>query len=121
MQVGLGDTGSAADALGDVVAGELHMDSARKRPQLAVHLEVPLDLIDDVIEESSLVAARRLPCVSVHRIAHPHHGNSTGVNLLDDSREHVAHLARAHAGDQGKSTGYPIGVEHLGGFDDLIR
>ena len=48
MQVGFGDSGRAADALGDVVTGELHVDSARECPQLTVHLEVPLDLIDDV-------------------------------------------------------------------------
>src|SRR5882762_4882550 len=38
-QVGFGDVLAAADALGDVVAGELDVDAARVRAERAVHLE----------------------------------------------------------------------------------
>src|SRR5690242_3727226 len=40
-QVGFGDVLAAADALGDVVAGELDVDAARVPAERAVHLEEP--------------------------------------------------------------------------------
>src|ERR1700748_284753 len=44
-QVGFGDVHAAADALGDVVAGELDVDAARMRAERAVHLEAARALL----------------------------------------------------------------------------
>ena len=52
------DVLGAAEALGDVVAGELDVDAARVRADRAVRLEEALDLVDDVVEATRLVAVR---------------------------------------------------------------
>ena len=59
VEVGLVEDVAAADALGDVVAGELHVDAARVGAQRAVHLEEAADLVEHVVEAAGLVAARR--------------------------------------------------------------
>ena len=48
----------AAEALGDVVAGELDVDAAGVGARGAVRLEEALDLVDDVVEATRLVAGR---------------------------------------------------------------
>ncbi len=68
---GVVDLLGAAQALGDVVAGELDVQAARHRAQRAVHLEEAADLVDDVVEPAGLVAAGRLERVAVHGIADP--------------------------------------------------
>src|SRR3954464_6514744 len=62
---------AAADALGDVVAGELDVDAAGPGPERAVHVEEPLHLLDDVVEAAGLVARARLEGVAMHRVADP--------------------------------------------------
>src|SRR5690348_18445218 len=70
-QVGFGDVLAAADALGDVVAGEFDVDAARVRAERAVHLEEARDLVEDIVEVPGLVAAGRLDRVAVHPVARP--------------------------------------------------
>ena len=70
-EVDLGELLAAADALGDVVAGELDVDAAGPGAERAVHVEEALDLLDDVVEAAGLVARGRLEGVAVHRVAHP--------------------------------------------------
>ena len=57
VEVGVEDLLGAAEALGDVVAGELDVDAAGHRAEGAVHLEEAADLVDDVVEVARLVAA----------------------------------------------------------------
>ena len=71
VQVGLDDLVAAADALGDVVAGELDVDAAGVGAEGAVDLEEARDLVEDVVEAAGLVAARGLERVAVHRVADP--------------------------------------------------
>src|SRR4051794_22479562 len=61
----------AADALGDVVAGELDVDSARVRAQGVVNLEEARHLVEHVVDAAGLVTARRLEGVAVHGVADP--------------------------------------------------
>src|SRR5689334_6653319 len=70
-QAGLVDLLAAADALGDVVTGELDVDAAGPGAEAAVHVEEALDLVDDVVEAARLVARGRLEGVAVHRVADP--------------------------------------------------
>ena len=48
------DVLGAAQALGDIVAGELDVDAARVRPGGAVRLEEALDLVDHIVEAEQL-------------------------------------------------------------------
>ena len=57
-EISLVDVLGAAEALGDVVTGELHMDAAGVGADGAVRLEEALDLVDDVIEPAGLVPGR---------------------------------------------------------------
>ena len=83
-------------------------------------LEVALDLVDHVVERARLVATAGLEGVAVHRIAHPHDGIAARLDLLHDRRQCVAHLGRAHAGDQAQPAGHAVGVEHLDRLEDLL-
>jgi hypothetical protein len=50
VQVGVGDVLRAAEAFGDVLAGQLDVDTARVGAQRPVHLEEALDLIYDAVD-----------------------------------------------------------------------
>src|SRR5438552_14507759 len=55
-EVGDGEFGGAADALRDVVAGELDVQAAWMRPQAGVDVEEAVDLVDDAVEVAGLHA-----------------------------------------------------------------
>ena len=55
-QVQVGDRLAAADDLGDILAGELHVDAARVATQRAVHLKEALYFVDDAVEVAGLVS-----------------------------------------------------------------
>ena len=56
LQIGVNDLAGPSQTLGDVVAGQLDVDTARDRAQRAMHLEEAANLIDDIIEPARLVA-----------------------------------------------------------------
>ena len=68
-----GEAARAADALGDVLAGELDVHAAEPRAELGVQLEALLELADDLVEPARLDPLRRRLGVAVHRIADPQH------------------------------------------------
>ena len=68
---GLAEQLAAADALGDVVTGELDVDAAGPGAERAVDVEEALHLLDHVVEVAGLVAGGGLERVAVHRVAHP--------------------------------------------------
>jgi hypothetical protein len=76
-QVALGDVLAAADALGDVVAGELDVDAARVRAEARCTSKKPATSSSTSSKYLVLLAAGRLDRVAVHRVAHP----TTGVPL----------------------------------------
>jgi len=94
-QVDLEQVLAAADALGDVVTGELDVDSAGPGAERAVHVEEALDLLDDVVEAPGLVARGGFEGVAVHRVAHPGHVDAGRGDLLHQVRQAVADLAGA--------------------------
>ncbi len=57
-QVGIGDVLGAAEALGDVLPGDLDVDPAGMGAQRPMHLEEALHLVDDPVEVAGLVARR---------------------------------------------------------------
>ncbi len=67
------DVPEAAEALGDVVSGELDVHTSGPGPDLAVDGEEPLDLGQDVVEVPGLAAPFADERVAVHRVALPHH------------------------------------------------
>ena len=119
-EVGVGDLLRAAEALGDVLAGHLDMDAAGMGAQRRVHLEEALYLVDDAVEVAGLVAGRGLDGVAVHRVALPDHLVAGGVDLLDDRRQHVAHLRAAHPADQREPARRRLRVEPLDVLDGLL-
>ena len=86
-EVDLGDLLAAADALGDVVAGELDVDAAGPGAERAVHVEEALHLVDHVLEAAGLVArvdaSKVLPCIGSQTQATSTPG---GGDLLDQRR-----------------------------------
>ena len=68
-EVGVGDLLGTAEALGDVLAGQLDVDPAGVGAEFVVDLEEALHLVDDAVEVSGLVARRDssvLPCIGSH-------------------------------------------------------
>ncbi|MCO5546650.1 hypothetical protein L7F22_000084 [Adiantum nelumboides] len=120
-EVGVGDPLRTAEALGDVLAGDLDVDAAGVRAERAVHLEEALHLVDDPVEVPGLVAGRGLVGVAVHRVALPDDLVPGGGDLLDDRREHVADLAVAHPADQRQPARAVVRVEPLDVLDGLVR
>src|SRR3954469_19161197 len=69
VEVLVADLHRAAEALGDVLTGQLDVDAARPGAQRPVHVEEAEHLVDDPVEVPRLVAGRGLARVAVHRAA----------------------------------------------------
>src|SRR3954449_4922649 len=67
------DLVAAAEALGDVLAGELDVHAAGPDVVGVARGEEAMELAHHVDEVTRLVAARVLEGVAVHRVADPHH------------------------------------------------
>src|SRR5215207_6075909 len=85
VQVAVGDLVGPAEALGDVLAGQLDVDAAGVGALGAVHGEEAGQLGHDVVEAAGLVARRADEGVAVHRVTGPHH-RVTGVADGPDQR-----------------------------------
>ena len=109
------------ETFGDVLAGDLDVDAARVGAQRAVHLEEALHLVDDAVEMPGLVAVGRLVGVAVHRVALPDHLVAGGLDLLDDRRQQVAHLAVAQPAHQRQPARLVVRIEPLDVFDGQLR
>src|SRR3954453_17872296 len=96
VEVLVADLHRAAEALGDVLTGELDVDAAGPGAQGPVDVEEAQDLVDDAVEVTGLVARRGLVGVAVHRVALPDDLVAAGGDLLHDPREDVADPAVAH-------------------------
>src|SRR6476660_552080 len=81
VEVLVADLHGAAEALGDVLAGQLDVDAARPGAQRPVHVEEAEHLVDDAVEVAGLVAAGGLVGVAVHRVALPYDLVAAGGDL----------------------------------------
>src|SRR5215218_4421197 len=109
VEVLVADLHRAAEALGDVLTGELDVDATGPGAQRPVDVEEAQHLVDDAVEVAGLVAGRGLVGVAVHRVALPHDLVAAGGDLLDDGRQDVADLAVAHPADQRQPAREPSG------------
>jgi hypothetical protein len=105
------DLPRTAEHLGDVVAGELHVQAGRDRAQLLMDLEEAHHLVEDVLEASGLVAVRGGDRVAVHRVGHPGDLGAGIAHTLDERREPVADPPGPHAGDEGQPSRLPLGIQ----------
>ena len=119
VEVGLVDRVGAAQALGDVVAGQLDVHAARVRAELAVHLEEAADLVHHVLEPAGLVAVGRGHGVAVHGVGDPHRLQPRVPDALDDAGQHVPDPLRAHAGDEGQAARLALRVQPLGELEGI--
>ena len=90
----------AAEALGDVVAGELDVHAAGVGAERGVHLEEAADLVHDVVEVPRLVAVGALGGVAVHRVAGPDDaaGPAAASTASTIAGQHVADRAARPCG-----------------------
>jgi len=72
---------------------------------LVVHVKRGQELGENVVEGPGLLAAVGLARIPVHRIALPHHHKAGSLDSLNDRRQHLLHLARAKARDEGDAAG----------------
>jgi len=114
VELVLGDVLAAAQALGDVVTGELAVDASRPDALGPAHLEEAGHLVDENLEAARLAAAGGGEGVAVHRVARPHHRRPVGGDGRHHGRQGVADGAGAHPHDEGEAAGHPVGVEAVG-------
>ena len=111
---------AAAEALGDVIPGELHVHAAggdvgrlargEEAPQLAQH----------VVEASSLVPAGVHEGVAVHRVAGPQHRVTAHRDRPQQRGEPLGDSGGAHAGEQHQASGQATRVQALTERDDVV-
>src|SRR5205807_6754342 len=58
-QIGFGEAAGAADALGDVLAGQLEMDAAQVRARRGMNRERLIQLADDIVKPARLHTDRK--------------------------------------------------------------
>ena len=110
-QAGLVNVLAAAEDLGDVVASELDVDTARGGAQGAVHLEEAADLVEDRLEAAGLVAVVGGDGVAVHGVGDPGDGAPVSAHRLHQRRQGLADAVGTHTGDEGQASGQTLGVE----------
>src|SRR6266511_1131381 len=120
-QVGRGELLAAAEALGDVVAGQLDVQPARPGADLLVRVEEALHLGHHVLEVAGLVAVLRLVRVPVHRVAHPRHRRAVVADRLQQRRQPVADPARTHPGDEREPALLALRVQPVDQRADVVR
>ena len=112
----------AAEALGDVVAGELDVQAAGVGAERAVHLEEAAHLVDDVVEAPGLVAVaapRRCCRASGRRPRRP--GARSRVTFSTSAGSTSRTWPRAHPGDERQPAGLVVGVEPLDQRERVVR
>ena len=121
VEVAVGDLVGAAEAFGDVLAGELDVDAARPRALGPVGTDEAVDLAHDRFEVARLATVRRGVGVAVHRVARPH----DGVPGVGDGAQQRAQLdldlVGTHARDQGQPPGDARRVEGLAQLQHVGR
>ncbi len=120
-QVAFRDGLPAADAFGDVVAGELDVEATWVGAERAVHLEEAGDLVQHVIEVPCFLPARRLHGVAVHRVARPDDLGAAGRYRLHQRWQRVAYPACAHPGDQGEPARLAVRVQGCDQRQHILR
>src|SRR5215218_8374246 len=80
-QIGFDKVVATTNALSHVVAGQLHMHSARPAAELLVNVEETVELGHHIGERPSLVTVARLESIAVHGITDPGHLPAAGSNL----------------------------------------
>src|SRR5229473_1049549 len=76
----------AADAFGDVLAGQLEMHPAGVAALGEMDREGAVHLVEDAVEHPCLVAGRRGDRVAVHRVDAPHDLASLALHRADQRR-----------------------------------
>ena len=120
-QIGRGQLHGAADAFGDVVAGEFDVQAAGMAAEPGVHVEEAVHLVHDPVQVPDLHPAGRLLGVAVHRIALPNHQPAGGPDLLHQRRQHVPHPGIAHPADQGEPAGNAVRIQPLDQLGGELR
>lgn len=112
MQRLFGNSGRAADAFGDVLAGEFEVDAAEGRAGAGVSVEGFFEFLDDGVESTGFGAVGGGGAVAVHRVADPEDALVGRANGVDERRE-SGRLSRAHSGDEHDFAGFSGWVEAL--------
>lgn len=89
--------------------------------QCAVDLEEALDLIDNLVEVTGLVAIGCGESVAVHRIGLPNNLVSGCLNSLDNTRKYGANLVVAHASNDGQTARLEVRIELVSVCNSLFR
>src|SRR5581483_1325845 len=119
-EIAFDDLLCAAEAFGDVVAGELHVHTTGPRPLFAVHREEGAQLGEDDIKTPRLSPTFAGERVAVHRIADPDHGMALGFDCPQDRRQQLADPLRSETGDEGQATRQATGVQPFAQSQGLL-
>ncbi len=101
----------AADAFGDVLAGQLEMHPAGIAALGEMDREGAVQLVEDAVEDAGLVAVGRGDRVAVHRVDAPHDLAPLALHGADQRRQFGGDLVRPHPGDQREAPRLVLRVE----------
>src|SRR6266576_653275 len=107
----LADLLRAADAFGDVLAGQFEMHAAGIAALGEVDCEGAVQLIEDAVEDPRLVTGGGGDRVAVHRVDAPHDLATFALHGADQGRQFCLDLVGAHARDQREVAGVVRRVE----------
>jgi hypothetical protein len=104
IKIVIGEIISSTGALGDIVACEFYVDTARPRSLCSVRANKPSNFTNDVFKLASLATVWSSDCVSMHRVTCPHHWMSGFLNGTKQWTKSVFNLVCTHARDESEST-----------------
>src|SRR5690349_6930240 len=100
VEIGVGEVVAAAEALGDVLAGELDVHAAGPRSLSRMGGEEVGDLREDVVEPAGLAAGRAGERVAVHGVAGPDDRMAGIADSGEQRRQGGLSVPGTHTGDQ---------------------
>ena len=119
-EVLLGDVIGATDALGDVLAGHLHVNTPGERALGPVHGKELAHLGEDAVEMTGLDPVRTLYRIGVHGIAGPDHLAALALDRADERRQPAFHLVDTHAHDHRQPARLVRGIEGVDEAEQVI-
>lgn len=109
-----------ANAFGNILAGQLKMDSTRIGAHTFMDREELLDFLHNILEPSGLKPSCTILGIAMTRIAAPNDVASLALDSVNKFRKMLFHLPRSHTGNQRNSARFVLGIENIQQPDEVI-
>src|SRR5690625_918918 len=110
----------SAQAFGNIITGQLDVQSTRMSSGSLGDFKETTDLVHDVFQATGLVTIGRSNGIAMHRIVDPKWRSSGGFDTLHNGWQLFANGICAHTNDEGQAPWFAVGIKLFHEFHSLI-